>query len=66
MGVFCTIVASTKVTASVSSAKSSPRTRFTRKTMAPSTTPSRAATSPAMGRVTRNGQSNRPASTAVV
>ncbi len=66
MGVLSTIVASTNVAASVSSANSSPRTWRTRKTTAPSPSPSSAATSAAAGSVHRNGTSNFPASTAVV
>jgi hypothetical protein len=63
--VFSTIVASTKVTASVSNANSSPRTARTRNTTAPSARPSAVATAAATGSVARNGQSNLPASTAV-
>jgi hypothetical protein len=56
-GVLPTMVPSTKVMASVSSAKSSPRTPLTRNTTAPRATPSSAATSPATGSVQRNGHS---------
>jgi hypothetical protein len=55
--VLSTIVAITKVTARVSSAKSSPRTAFTRKTTAPSPIPSSAAMAAATGSVHRKGQS---------
>ena len=58
MRVLSTIVARTNVTARVSSANSSPRSRRTRNTTAPIPTPKRAATSPASGRV---GRSGRPA-----
>ena len=44
------------MTASVSSANSSPRSRRTRKTTAPIPTPKRAAASPASGSVARNGR----------
>ena len=66
IGVLRMIVASTKVTASVSSANSSPRTLRTRKTTAPSATPSTAATAAATGSVATNGQSSLPDSVAVV
>ena len=56
----------TNVNASVTSAKSSPRTPLTRKTTAPSATPRRIATIAAAGSVHRNGTSKRDASVAVV
>ena len=66
IGVLCTMVATTKVTASVSSAKNSPRSPRTRNTTAPSATPSSAETPAAAGSVARKGQPSLPASTAVV
>ena len=66
IGVLSTMVARTNVTASVSSANSSPRTRFTRNTTAPSAIASSAASGAATGSVARNGQSNLPESVAVV
>ena len=57
MGVLTTIVPTMNVTASVSSAKTSPRMPLTRKTLAPTKTPSTAATAAATGSVHRNGQS---------
>ena len=54
--VLSTIVARTKVTASVRSANSSPRSRRTRKTTAPTLTPNRAAASPASGSAARMGR----------
>jgi len=59
-------VPTTNVNASVTSAKSSPRTPLTRKTTAPSATPMRIATIAAAGNVQRNGTSKRVASVAVV
>ena len=56
MRVLSTIVARTNVTASVSSANSSPRRLRTRKTTAPTATPNSAATRPARGSVARNGR----------
>ena len=56
-GVLTTIVPMTKVIARVSRANSSPRTPLTRNTIAPSATPSSAATAAATGSVQRNGQS---------
>jgi len=64
--VLSTIVASTKVTASVSRAKSSPRSRGRRNTTAPSATPKTAATSAAAGSVHRNGTPALVTSVAVV
>ena len=66
MGVLMMMVATTKVTARVNSAKSSPRTALTRNTTAPSRTPSTAGSSAAKGKVARNGQSSLPARAAVV
>src|SRR3546814_6789855 len=66
MRVLSTMVPTTKVMASVSSANSSPRTDLTRNTTAPSAMPSRAASSAAAGRVQRNGQFRLAASPAEV
>ena len=66
MAVLPMMVATTKVTASVSSANSSPRTPCTRNATAPTPTPMAAATSAATGKVQRNGQSNLAASVAEV
>ncbi|MCC2636240.1 MAG: hypothetical protein K0S48_4126 [Ramlibacter sp.] len=60
------MVATTKVTASVSSANNSPRTALTRKTTKPMNSPSSAGSKAAKGKVARNGQFHLPASTAVV
>jgi len=60
------MVATTKVTASVSSANSSPRTPLTRNTTKPMKRPSSAGTAAAKGSVARKGRSALPASTAVV
>ena len=66
IGVLRMMVAMTKVTASVSRAKSSPRRRFSRKTTAPMPTPNRAAMAPAAGTVARKGTPNLVVSVAVV
>ncbi len=55
IGVLRMMVATTKVTARVSSANSSPRSRFMRNTTAPMATPSSAAIAAAIGTVGRNG-----------
>jgi len=60
------IVESTKVTASVRSPNSSPRTPRTRKTTAAMMLPRSAATSPAAGRLSRNGVRNAVVRVAVV
>ena len=56
MRVFSTMVPTTKVMASVSSANSSPRTDLTRNTTEPRAMPSSAAIRAAAGRVQRKGQ----------
>ena len=56
----------TKVTASVSRANSSPRSRFMRNTTVPMPTPSNAAIAAATGTVTRNGTFALVVSVAVV
>ena len=56
MRVFSTMVPTTKVTASVSSANSSPRTDLTLNTTTPRPRPSKAAISAAAGRVHKKGQ----------
>jgi hypothetical protein len=66
MGVFRMMVATTKVTASVSSANSSPRTARTRNTANPRPSASSAGIRAASGSVARNGQFNLPENTAVV
>ncbi len=66
IGVLTMTVPITKVTASVSSANTSPRTPLTRNTTAPSATPSTHANSAAAGSVHRNGQSKRAISVALV
>ena len=66
IGVLSTMVAITKVTASVSTANSSPSSARTRKMMAPSTTPNSAGTAAANGKVQRSDQPNLVPSTAVV
>jgi hypothetical protein len=66
MRVLPMMVARTKVTASVSSANSSPRTPFTRKATAPTPTPITAATSAAIGNVQRKVQPKVTASVAAV
>ena len=66
MGVLTTIVPTMKVTARVSSAKTSPRMPLTRKTLAPIAMPSTAATAAATGNVHRNGQFQRDISVALV
>ena len=66
IGVLRMIVETTKVTARVSRAKSSPRSARTLKMIAPSATPRSAGTAAAKGSVHRNGQPSLPASTAVV
>jgi len=66
IGVFRMMVPITKVTASVSKAKSSPRRRRRRKTTAPMPTPSRAGIAAAAGMVSRNGMPNLVVNVAVV
>ncbi len=66
MGVLTITVPSTKVTASVSSANTSPRMPLTRNTMAPTTRPSTQATAAAAGSVDRNGQPALSISVALV
>jgi hypothetical protein len=66
MRVLRTMVASTKVMASVRRPKSSPRRRRTRNTTAPMPSASRADSNPAMGSVQRNGILAEAARVAVV
>ncbi len=66
IGVLTMTVPSTKVTAKVSSANTSPRMPLTRKTIAPTTTPSTQATAAATGSVHRKGQFQRAISVALV
>jgi hypothetical protein len=66
IGVLTMTVPTTKVTASVSSAKTSPRMPLTRKTMAPTSRPKALATSAAAGSVHRKGQLKRDISVALV
>ena len=66
IGVFRITVATTKVTASVISANSSPRSRFNGNTRAPIAQPRSAAIAAATGIVARNGQPNLTDSVAEV